>query len=230
MGQQLLLGLQLKASARFSNFVAGANSELVEQLQRSADGTGEAVCFCWGGTGAGKTHLLQASCHRAAARQRSAAYVSLRDRSGLDPGLLEGWEGFNLVCVDDIDAAAGDSQWEEALFHLYNRLRESGARLVASARLAPSKTGITLPDLVSRLASGVVYQIKPLNDQQRLQAMQLRARQKGYEMPDDTANYLLKRMPRDMPALFDLLDRLDEASLIAQRKLTIPFVKSVLGL
>jgi len=107
MGQQLLLGLQLKASARFSNFVAGANSELVEQLQRSADGTGEAVCFCWGGRGTGKTHLLQASCHRAAARQRSAAYVSLRDKSELDPGLLEGWEGFNLVCVDDIDAAAG---------------------------------------------------------------------------------------------------------------------------
>ena len=87
-----------------------------------------------------------------------------------------------------------------------------------------------MPDLRSRLGWGLIYQLKVLDDQQRLQALQLRARQRGCEMPYETGRYLMRRLPRNMAALFDLLDQLDEASLVAQRKLTVPFVKSVLGL
>ena len=230
MAEQLPLRLQLKASARFGNFIAGPNAELIGQLRQVASGQGEAFFFCWGSAGSGKTHLLQASCHQATAQGRSVAYVSLRDAAGLSPALLEGWEQFDLVCVDDVDVIAGDPDWEEALFHLYNRMRESGSTLIVSAAAAPAQLRIGLPDLLSRLGWGVVYQLKALDDTQRMQALQLRARQKGCEMPDETASYLLRRLPRDMPALFDLLDQLDEASLAAQRKLTVPFVKSVLGL
>ena len=230
MSEQLALRLQLKASARFSNFVAGPNAEPVSQLRQAACGQGETFFFCWGGPGSGKTHLLQACCHHAASAGRAVAYVSLRDTAGLSPALLEGWEQFDLVCVDDVDAIAGDSGWEEALFHLYNRMRESGSTLIVSAGAAPAQLRIGLPDLLSRLGWGVVYQLKALDDSQRMQALQLRAQQRGCEMPDETASYLLRRLPRDMSALFDLLDRLDQASLAAQRKLTVPFVKSVLGL
>jgi DnaA family protein len=230
MSQQLPLGLQLKAAARFSNFVAGPNDELVGQLRRAASGRGETFFFCWGSAGSGKTHLLQASCQQAASEARTVAYVALRDTEAMSPALLEGWEQFDLVCVDDVDAIAGEPDWEEALFHLYNRIRERGSSLIVSASAAPAQLRIGLPDLLSRLGWGVVYQLKPLDDAQRMQALQLRARQKGFDMPEETAGYLLRRLPRDLPALFDLLDRLDEASLAAQRKLTVPFVKSVLGL
>ena len=230
MGEQLPLGLQLKASARFSNFVAGPNAELIGQLRQAARAPGETFFFCWGSAGSGRTHLLQACCHQAASDGRTVAYVSLRDTVGLSPALLEGWEQFDLVCVDDVDAVAGDPDWEEALFHLYNRMRESGSTLIVSASAAPAQLRIGLPDLLSRLGWGAVYQLKALDDTQRMQALQLRARQRGCEMPDETASYLLRRLPRDMPALFDLLDHLDQASLAAQRKLTVPFVKSVLGL
>lgn len=230
MAEQLPLGLQLKASARFSNFVAGPNAELVGQLHQIAAGRGEAFCYCWGSAGCGKTHLLQASCHQASNEGRRVAYVSLRDTGRWAPALLEGWEQFDLVCVDDVDAIAAKPDWQEALFHLYNRMRESGSSLIVSANAAPAQLCIDLPDLRSRLGWGVVYQIRPLADAQRMQALQLRAQEKGCEMPEETASYLLRRAPRDMPALFDLLDRLDEASLAAQRKLTVPFVKSVLGL
>lgn len=230
MTRQLPLRLQLRASARFSNFVPGPNRELLEQLRRTASAQGERFFFCWGAPGSGKTHLLQACCRQAAGEGRAVSYVSLRDAGRLSPALLEGWEQFDLVCLDDLDAIAARPDWEEALFHLYNRMRERDSALVVSAALAPAQLGIALPDLRSRLAWGVVYQIHPLDDVQRMQALQLRARQKGFEMPDETAGYLLRRLPRDLPALFDLLERLDEASLAAQRKLTVPFVKSVLGL
>jgi DnaA family protein len=230
MNRQLPLSLQLKASARFENFVGAANRELLEQLQRMANGEGESFLVLWGVAGSGKSHLLQASCQQAAAGGRTVAYVSLREAAALQPELLRGWEGYQLVCLDDVDAIAGDRRWEEALFHLYNSIRERGSCLVVSAATAPVRLPLCLPDLSSRLASGPVYQIKALDDDQRLQALQLRALQRGCEMPDETGRYLLRRLPRDMPALFDMLDRLDEASLVAQRKLTVPFVKSVLGL
>lgn len=228
MGEQLALGLRLRASARFANFVPGPNGELLAQLQRTAFGRGESFFFCWGGPGSGRTHLLQASCHAAAVRQRRAAYLTLRDHPRLSPALLEGWEQFDLACLDDLDVIAGRVNWEEALFHLYNRMRERGRSLIVSADAAPAQLHLRLPDLRSRLAWGVVYQLRPLDDGQRMRALQLRAQQKGCEMPDETAAYLLRRLPRDLPALLDLLEHLDEASLAAQRKLTVPFVKSVL--
>jgi len=230
MIQQLPLGIQIKAAARFSNFVAGPNDELLDQLQLSATGGGEPFFLIWGNSGSGKSHLLQASCHRAASQGRTAAYLSLQEYSNLQPELLDGWDAYDLVCLDDMDAIAGQWQWEEAIFHLYNRIRERGSGLVVSSNSAPAHLKLCLSDLRSRLGWGLTYQLKSLDDHQRLQALQLRAQQRGCEMPDETGRYLMRRLPRDMPALFDLLDQLDEASLVAQRKLTVPFVKSVLGL
>ena len=230
MSQQLPLGLQLRAAARFANFIAGPNRELLEQLQHSADGKGEPFFLLWGSVGTGKTHLLHASCHQATAVAREVAYLSLRDVADMPTQLLEGWERYALVCLDDVDAIAGQRDWEEALFHLYNRIREQGGVLIVSSSALPASVPFCLPDLVSRLGWGLVYQLQSLNDEQRLEALQQRAQQRGCEIPDETGRYLLRRLPRDMPALFDLLERLDEASLAAQRRLTVPFVKSVLGL
>ena len=230
MSQQLPLGLQLQASARFSNFLAGPNDELIGQLMQTASGTGEPFFLLWGASGSGKSHLLQASCHLATDQDRTAAYVSLEDISNLSPELLEDWENYQLVCVDDVHRIAGKQRWEEALFNLYNRIREQRGRLIVSSISMPAGHAFRLPDLVSRLGWGLVYQLNPLNDEQRLAALQQRAMQRGCEMPAETGRYLLRRLPRDIPALFELLDKLDEASLAAQRKLTVPFVKSVLGL
>ena len=230
MNRQLPLGLQLRAAARFANFIAGPNRELLEQLQAVAAGSGEPFFLLWGSAGTGKTHLLHACCHHAGAAGHEVAYLSLRDVADLSPQLLEGWERYALVCLDDVDVIAGQSEWEEALFHLYNRIREQGGALIVSSAALPASVPFGLPDLASRLGWGLVYQLQPLNDEQRLEALQRRARQRGCDMPDETGRYLLRRLPRDMPALFDLLERLDEASLAAQRRLTVPFVKSVLGL
>ena len=230
MSKQLPLGLRLKQSARFSNFVAGPNEELLEQLQQSARGCGEPFVLCWGSTGCGKTHLLQACCHLAGDTDRTVAYLSFREASQLKPQLLEGWEYFDLVCLDDVDLIAAAPLWEEALFHLYNRIREQAGTLLMSSAQAPSQLPIRLEDLRSRLNAAVVYPLKALNDDQRLQVLQLRASQRGCQIPEETGRYLLRRMPRELPALLELLDHLDEASLVAQRKLTVPFVKSVLGL
>ncbi|MBI3775280.1 MAG: DnaA regulatory inactivator Hda, partial [Gammaproteobacteria bacterium] len=154
--------------------------------------------------------------------------LPMRDATLWSPEVLEGLERCALVCVDDVDAIAGLSIWEEALFHLYNRITEQGHCLVLSACAAPAELKLQLPDLASRLAWGLVLHLEALAENDKLVALQLRAQQRGFELPNDVAQFLLRRCPRDTPSLFALLDRLDEASLAAQRKLTIPFVRKLI--
>jgi len=115
------------------------------------------------------------------------------------------------------------------VFHLFNRLRDSGRRLLLAATASPRELGVGLPDLQSRLSLALVFQLQPLSDEDKLRALQLRASRRGLHLTDEVGRFILTRGARSMSALFELLDRLDQASLQAQRKLTIPFLKEVLG-
>jgi DnaA family protein len=222
--------LTLRESARFGSYFSGANREAVAGLRSVAEGGGEPFICIVAPVGLGKTHLLQAACHRAAERQRTASYLPMAGLAGLSPELFSDLERQDLVCIDDVQALAGLGEWERGLFDLFNRVRDRTGTLVVAGDRRPDRAGFTLPDLVSRLSWGVTYALKPLPDEDVSRALVYRAAARGLELPGETAAYLLKRIPRDLPSVFDLLDRLDEASMIEQRRLTIPFVKSVLGL
>lgn len=222
--QQIPLDLQLRAEATFDNFVSVGNEALLHTLRESD----ERYIYLWGGEASGKTHLLQALCHQAYQLDKTAAYIPLRDDDISAPEILSGLETLDLVCIDDLEMIAGQAKWEMALFNLFNLIRDKGGRLLISAGFAPNKTNIQLADLVSRLNWGVVFQIANLQDQDKIEVLQLRAGQLGLELSTEVAEYLLKRSPRDMANLFSLLGKLDTASLTEQRRLTIPFVRQYL--
>ena len=227
--KQLALGVTLRANALFANFYPGPNEEVLAALQSA----GTDPIWVWGSAGSGKSHLLQALC---AATDGPAAYIPLAPISTgaapspapLPPEALRGFADCGVVCVDDVDAVAGNLDWEQALFRLFNEAQESRARLVFAARAAPRGIEWRLDDWRSRAAACVVYQVKELDDAGRARALELRAAQRGLKLPADTLDYLMKRMPRDLRSLFDILDELDEASLAAQRRLTIPFIREAL--
>ncbi len=223
--QQLPLRIGLRDSATFANFFPGDNAAALYALQQAA----EPFIYLWGGSGCGKSHLLQAACHAETARGGVPAYLPLAELAAAGADVLEGMEAMSLVCVDDLERIAGVREWEEALFHLYNRVREAGGRLLVAAAVGPAALDLTLADLRSRLGWGPVFQLHPLGDDGKLAALQLRAHARGLELPDEVGAYLLKRSPRDMHALFELLERLDHASLVAQRRLTIPFVRELIS-
>jgi DnaA family protein len=218
--KQLALGVRLRADAIFESFAAGLNGELIAALREGGSGP----LWLWGSEGSGKTHLLQAVCAAADA----AAYFPLERSLALPPAALAGFENCRVLCLDDADAVAGDPQWEQALFRLFNEAAELGTRLIFAARAAPRGIDWSLEDWRSRAAASVVYQLRDLDDAGRLEALRLRAAQRGLQLPPETADYLLRRMPRDLPSLFELLDHLDEASLVAQRRLTVPFIRDAL--
>ncbi|OGT31613.1 MAG: DnaA regulatory inactivator Hda [Gammaproteobacteria bacterium RIFCSPHIGHO2_12_FULL_35_23] len=229
MSQQLALELALKESTTFANYYCNAkNKQLAIILQEVARGRGEQFIYLWGPTGVGKTHLLQACCHVADKLRLSPIYLPFSNIDILKPEMLEGLETLPLACIDDIDKIAGKPSWEEAFFYFFNRMRDSGKRLIIAGRVPPNELGIALHDLASRLAWGIVFQIQPLSDEEKIQAILLRAKARGLEVPDSVVQYLIKHWPRDMSSLFEALEKLDEASLIAKRKLTVRFVKEIL--
>lgn len=228
-GGQLPLSIRLRESATFSNYVGSEKSALVSVLRQACLGGSERFVYFWGGSSLGKSHLLQAACHLAAEEGASCIYLPLKDIAQLDPQILDGIESMGIVALDDIDVIAGCKRWEAAVFHLYNRIRDEGeGALLVSGAAALVSSPLMLPDLRSRLAWGLVYQLEALNDEQKILALQQHAKARGLDLPSDVGHYLLRNYQRDFAALFVLLRRLDEASLVAQRKLTVPFVSGVI--
>lgn len=222
---QLALPLHLADHAVFASFLPNGNEELVATLSGIAGSVGSSGCWLWGAVATGKTHLLQAVCERAGDR---SVYVPLAVLADAGPKLIDGLDSRELVCIDDIHEIAGNAAWERALFTLYNELIASGGQLVVAATMAPRECPIELPDLASRMSALPTYIVQSLADADRAEALQLRARHRGLELPDDTARYLITRSRRDMASLYKLLDKLDQEALRAQRRLTVPFVRDVL--
>ena len=219
--KQLALGVRLRADAVFDSYWPGPNGEIIAALRAPST----TPLWLWGAAGSGKTHLLQAVC---AATGESAAYFPLARSLALPPEALAGFERSGVLCIDDADAVAGDLAWERALFRVFNEAAELRTRLIFAAASPPRQAEWRLEDWRSRAAASVVYQLRELDDAGRIEALRLRAAQRGLQLPYETSEYLLKRMPRDLRSLFEVLDLLDEASLAAQRRLTIPFIRDAL--
>ncbi|WP_048306986.1 DnaA regulatory inactivator Hda [Halomonas sp. PR-M31] len=226
---QLSLGIGLRDDATFANFLPRGNETAVATLQRQLAPGGESFVYLWGASGSGRSHLLQAACHAASAQDQRALYLPLNELGHFPPHMLEDIERLDLVAIDDLDRVIGRKRWEEALFHSFNRLRDASKHLVIGASAAPRQLNVMLPDLASRLSWGTTFHLARLDDQGRFEALKLRAQTRGLQLSDEVTRYILHRGPRRLGELFDLLERLDRASLSAQRKVTIPFVKQALG-
>lgn len=227
---QLPLGVGLRDDATLNNYYpSSGNAALVQHLTQQLSPKAEPFIYLWGAPGSGRSHLLQAACHAASDQDKRALYLPLADLGHFPPLMLEDIERLDLVAIDDLEYVIGRKRWEEALFHAFNRLRDAGKALLIAANAPPRRLDVVLPDLASRLTWGVTFHLHPLDDQERLAALKLRARVRGMELPDDVGRYILHRGPRELGELCRALETLDQASLSAKRKLTIPFVKGALN-
>ena len=199
---QLSLPLYLPDDETFASFYPGENPSLLAAIHTALHQEHGTYIYFWSRVGGGRSHLLHAACAELSQKGEAVGYVPLDKRAYFVPEVLEGMEQLALVCIDNIECIAGDEAWEMAIFNLYNRILETGrTRLFISGDRPPRQLNLQLPDLASRLDWGQIYKL-----------------------------FLLKRLDREMRTLFMTLDQLDRASITAQRKLTIPFVKEILSL
>jgi DnaA family protein len=226
MIDQLTLNIRLQDETDFDNYFAGDNEEVVIALREMILSEKPGCIYIAGNKGVGKSHLLQACCQFAASFGLQSFYLPIE--VGLSTLILEDLETFSLVCFDDVDKIVGNRNWEEAIFHFFNRSLQHRSHILFASETLPKQLQFILPDLASRLASALTYFLKPLTDSQKVEMLQLRARIRGFEINKEVVQYLLNHYPREMNSLLELFEQLDQASLKAKHKLTVPFVKSVL--
>lgn len=231
MSEQLPLGLGPDKSLRFDNFLTLApNRLLINQLRLQAVGEGEQWVYVHGADESGRSHLLQAACQAASEAGLRCSYLPLRDLLSFSAqDLLSGVEQLHLLCVDDLELAVGNRDWEETLFHSYNRMLLSGSAMLIAAAQPAAALDCSLADLQSRLNSFSVYQLRGLQDEEKMQALQFRAECLGMALSQDVVEYLYHRASRNLQSLFACLEKLDRESLRQKRGLTKPFVKQVMG-
>lgn len=228
--KQLALTVGLATANTFANYYINPENKIaVNTLRQLALGGAGPVVGIQASAGVGKSHLLQACC-ASVSDSAAAACFSMADLMQLPPAqVLENLDALQLIAIDDIDLAFGDRQWEEALFHFYNRLIDGGSSMLFSVS-KPLKSYVdVLPDLLSRLTLALVFSLKPLDDEQLLAMLVMRARELGITVSDDVAAYVFKHCERTPAALISFLKQLDQLSLSARRKPSVPLVKTLLA-
>lgn len=204
--RQLVLEISPPPEPAFEGFATGRNDELVAKLKDLAAGRlAETVIYLWGERGSGRSHLLGATL-----------------RAAQDPS--------SLAIADDVDSLNPEAQI--ALFNRINEIREAPAtpcRTLLAAGSAPPAQLALREDLKSRLAWGLVYQVRTLTDSEKAGYLRDEAARRGFAISDEVVLYLLTHVRRDLPSLVAILAHLDAYSLSRQRPLTLPLVREALA-
>jgi DnaA family protein len=226
---QIPLELKLPVRAELRDFIASNSDEIISAIKQTVVSSQHEFLYLWSAERSGKTHLLSALCSLAEQSGQTVIYLPMQQANDLSPEIFEGLEAADIVCIDDIDWIAGNPDWEQAVFNLYNRLRDRNRKLVVTSHSSPASIPVSLPDLKSRLAWGISLGIASLDDSDKKNILQLRAKNTGMELSDEAVSYLLNHHSRDLASLIQTLDKLENASLIEKRKVTIPFLKDQLS-
>lgn len=197
--RQLPLDLSPVADPSFDNFIAGPNAEAVARVRALAAGELAETVVYLWGE---------------AGSGRSHLLQSAQKRNS------------HLVVVDDVETL--DARQQQALFMAINAARDGAPPVLAAGHRPPAQLALR-EDVRTRLAWGLVYELRPLPDEDKAQHLKAEAQRRGMRLPDEVVNYLLARLPRSLATLRAVLERLDRHSLAQQRLVTIPFVRDLLS-
>jgi DnaA family protein len=230
---QLPLKINLPDTACFETFVPpDASVALTLSQLQSTDATGlnQGVYF-FGKSALGKTHLLQAACRAVSLRGGRSVYFPLKDKQlPLIPDVLRGLEVMDLICLDDVDHVIHLPAWQAALQDLQAKSSALGHPLLLSGRIPMALWPMSVPELRDAMFNLLPVELKPLTEiDDIILALQRHAKIRGFELPKDVANFIIKRFSLSLEELLAVLQILEQATLAEQRRLTLPFAKLVLS-
>ncbi len=229
VSQQIPLRMSFREDAVFEDYLPGQNAIAVGTLRQALANLNDHLVFLWGAPGVGVSHLLQAAVHDLQTQGLDAIYLPLAECLSYGPEALDGLDMLDAIAIDDIDLIANNPQWQEVLFHFYNRMRDSGKLILVGGLCSPLHLEHTLADLKSRLSSGLTLHLVAMSDEERVDWVLWKGRKRGLVIEKDVAEFLITRHNQNMHEMVETFDQLDSASLAEKRRLTIPFLKQVLG-
>ena len=227
---QIPLHVSFRDDTVFEDYLPGNNAVAIGTLRQALARLDDHLIYIWGAEGVGVSHILQASIHDLQLQGLSTLYLSIADCLEFGPEALDGLDAIDAVAFDNIELINGNADWQEALFHFYNRVRDTGKLILIGSSTSPLHLNLELADLKSRFSSGLTLQLTSLDDEQRIDWVIWKARRRGLVVEREVAEFLILRHNQNMKELVSTFDKLDTESLAAKRRLTIPFLKQVLAL
>lgn len=222
--KQLCLDLDCAVRFSFSNYVG--SEDIISAMLKAFEGRDEyRFVFLYGHSSTGKTHLLKAASQFLLDAGKRVMYIDFSRLNKLTPDLIQGLWGMDLVCLDNIECVSGIKFWEEALFNLFNQLSEHKKPLFVSGNNPPHVIGFSLPDIQTRLCSGVIFKLLELEDEFKLAIMRQRALELGLDLSDSVANYVLNKYSRDLKSLVAKVEFIVDKFLIINKKPTVALLK-----
>ena len=210
----------------FETFYLGPNKSVVDSLRDEKN----QLIWLAGLEGFGKTHLLHAFLNSHEHENKKVLYLPMSESQDFTPDILDNLAQYDLVAIDDIENIIGDMTWEEQLLKFYEDSYSTRNKILITANDTPKGLNFLLPDLSSRFNLALIERLRPMNEDEMIKAILLHSKARGFDLPEDSAKYLINRVPRDVSVLVDMIKLLDYESLSMQRKLTIPFIKTVLDI
>lgn len=225
--EQLLLPLQARHDLSLADIPPQAFAAVLSALSQLMHGQ-LAQVYLWGEPGSGRSLLLSAFMASQVAGSH-AVFLPLKQVVFMPVEMLDGLEQYPLVVLDDIDALQQWPQWQEATFHLYNRIKAAGGRLLVTGAQPPTELPLALADLRSRMAASSVYALPSCSDDVRRELLAVASRRRGWDLSDEFVSYLLSRGPRRLGQFLGLVEQLDKLTLQQKRPLTIPLLRECLA-
>ena len=225
--KQIPLAISFNDKSKFDNFLVGNNQELVNVLRDTTQTKQTSLLYIYAAKGSGKSHLLFSVINLAEHLQVEAIYLDLSNTE-ISPEMLNELDSAFIICLDNVHTWSGDDEKEKALFTLIEQVKHNAGSLIISSEQPPEKSHFVLKDLVSRLNSGLIYALRHLSVDQIGEAIKSRALDRGIKISDSVIKFLLNHSSRDINDLFLFLDKVDKASLREKRKITIPFLQTLL--
>ncbi|NRB78222.1 MAG: DnaA regulatory inactivator Hda [Saccharospirillaceae bacterium] len=226
---QIPLGVQIEEHSTLDTFYIGSNEQTYCSLRPFLMDDSQFFLCLWGNPLSGVTHLLQAITHMGIQSGRRCIYLPLKTVQDLSCSVLDELDQFDVVCLDDLEDVLEKEDWQESLFNLFNRFKGLNKRLAIGLKQHPAQLEISLKDLRSRLNWGLSLQVHALNEGDLKQALKEKAQRQGLLLTDELANYIVSRAPRDIKSVLNIFEKLDQTSLVEQKKLTVLFAKKIMG-
>jgi chromosomal replication initiator protein len=233
----------LNSKYTFDSFVIGSSNRFAHAAALAvAEAPAQAYnpLFIYGGTGLGKTHLLQAvgQYTNEHSSELTVRYVtsetfmndfinSLRDKR--IEGFKQRYRSYDLLMIDDIQFLEGKERIQEEFFHTFNSLYEAGRQIVISSDRPPREIGTLEERLRSRFEWGLITDIQPPDLETRIAILRKRVKTDGIHVPDpQVLTFIASRVSTNIRELEGALTRVVAFSSLTGRLMTVDLAQDVL--
>ena len=222
--------IPLNQSYTFSNFVRGPSNSfayaIANAIAKEPGGNTNNPFFIWGGSGLGKTHLMQAIGHHVMQRDPSKSVCYITSETFLNEyinalsnkdmeSFRKRYRNIDLLLLDDVQFIGGKEQFQEEFFNTYSNLMTYGKQVIMTCDVPPKRLSNLEERLITRFQQGMVIEIESPSYETRIAILKLKAKNCRHRIPEEIFTYIgenIKSSVRAMEGALNLIIRFMDAN------------------